>query len=92
MCFANRFMLYAAVQLVHNLRTFQNADNVPVRCTSGHPCLEAMKALPHWRFAFYITLLPRDSGAAPVQGFSTLCSVWRSSTVYSVPACTLRSS
>ena len=37
MCFANQFMLYAAVQLVHNLTTFQNADNVPVRGTSGHP-------------------------------------------------------
>ena len=30
--------------------------------------------------------------AAPVQGFATLCSVWCSSTVYSVPACTLKSS
>ena len=38
MCFANRFMLYAAVQLVDNLTTFQNADNVPVRYASGHPC------------------------------------------------------
>ena len=28
-----------AVQLVHNLRTFQNADNVPVGCASGHPCV-----------------------------------------------------
>ena len=37
MCFVNRFILYSCCSIVHNLRAFQNVDNVPVRCVSGHP-------------------------------------------------------
>ena len=64
----------------------------PSEGRQGHQYPWRQIKLYHWRFAFYITLPSRDSGAAPVHGFSTLCSVWRSSTVYSVPTCTLRSS